>query len=159
MKKEIHLKVNGKAYVVSVEPRKTLLQVLRDDLRLTGTKEGCGIGECGSCTVLFGGEPVNACLVLAVDGQGKEITTIEGMSDGEALHPIQQSFLHHGAIQCGYCTPGLALTAKALLENNPNPSREEVRVGISGNLCRCTGYEQIVEAILDAKNWEENRES
>lgn len=159
MKKKINLRVNGKAYVLSVEPRKTLLQVLRDDLRLTGTKEGCGIGECGSCTILLGGEPVNSCLILAIDAQRKEITTIEGVSDGEALHPIQQSFLHHGAIQCGYCTPGMVLTAKALLERSPRPSREQVRVAISGNLCRCTGYEQIVEAILDAKNWEENRES
>ena len=159
MKRDITLKVNGTTNQLSVEPRKTLLQALRDDLRLTGTKEGCGIGECGTCTVLLEGEPVNSCLMLAVDAQGREVTTIEGVADGKSLHPLQESFLNHGAIQCGYCTPGMVLAAKALLDKTPNPSREDVKVAISGNLCRCTGYEQIVEAILDAKNREGNRES
>jgi carbon-monoxide dehydrogenase small subunit len=151
MQKEISLTVNGRRYQVSVYPRKTLLELLRDDLRLTGVKEGCGLGECGACTVLFDGKPVNSCLILAVDAHEREVMTIEGVSDGESLSPIQESFLQHGAVQCGFCTPGMVLAAKALLDRNPNPSLEDIRIAISGNLCRCTGYEQIVEAIRNVR--------
>lgn len=157
MKKCIGLTINGFPYEMEVEPRRTLLELLRDDLDLTGTKEGCGMGECGACTVLLDGKPVKSCILLAVQADGKEVTTIEGLekSDG-TLHPIQQAFIDHGAIQCGFCTPGMVLTAKALLDENPNPTELEVRKAIAGNLCRCTGYQKIVEAILACRtNFEE----
>jgi carbon-monoxide dehydrogenase small subunit len=142
------MRVNGEEVTGWVEPRKTLLDFLREDLDLTGSKKGCDLGNCGACTVLMGGRPINSCLVLAVEAEGQEILTIEGMSEGMKLHPIQEAFIQHGAVQCGYCTPGMILSAKALLDENPHPTEEEVRVAISGNLCRCTGYKKIVEAIL-----------
>lgn len=147
MKQSIKLNVNGEAYEVAIEPRRTLLEVLREELGLTGTKQGCNEGECGACTVLMDGEPVNSCLVLAVEAQDRDILTIEGLSKGQQLHPIQESFIKHGAFQCGFCTPGMILSAKALLDRNPRPTEEEIRRGISGNLCRCTGYVKIIEAI------------
>lgn len=150
MKQLIALKVNGESYEVAVEPRMTLLEVLRDVLGLTGTKNGCSLGNCGSCTVLLNGKPVVSCLVLAVEAQGKEIVTIEGLAQNGKLHPIQQAFIDHGALQCGFCTPGMILSAKALLEENPNPTADEVKEAISGNLCRCTGYTDAVNAVLDA---------
>ncbi len=150
MKKLINLTVNGKVYDVVVMPNKTLTQVLRDELGLMGTKEGCGMGDCGTCTVILDGRPVNSCLVLAVQANGSEITTIEGVSDGKDLHPIQEAFIEHGAIQCGFCTPGMILSAKNLLEKNPAPTELEIREAISGNLCRCTGYQKIVEAVKAA---------
>jgi carbon-monoxide dehydrogenase small subunit len=147
---EITLKVNGTPYTLLVKPRRTLVEVLRESLGLTGTKKSCNEGECGACTVLMEGKPVASCLVLAVDAQGKEILTIEGLSDGERLHPIQEAFLKHGGIQCGFCTPGMVMSAKAFLEEHPKPTPTEVRKAISGNLCRCTGYQQIVDAIMAA---------
>jgi len=147
---EIILNVNKINYKVAVEPQRTLVEVLRDTLGLTGTKKSCSEGECGACTVLMDGRPAASCLVLALDAQGKEITTIEGLSEGERLHPIQEAFVKHAAIQCGFCTPGMVMSAKALLDENPKPTATEVRKGISGNLCRCTGYQQIVDAILAA---------
>jgi len=147
MKEMITLKVNKEVHEVLVEPRKTLLDVIRDDLGLTGAKKACDLGNCGSCTILMDGKPVVSCLILAVDAQGKEILTIEGLADGENLHPIQQAFIDHNAFQCGYCTAGMILTAKALLNRNPSPTKDEIREALSGNLCRCTGYDQIIEAI------------
>lgn len=148
MKQLIQLTVNGEPHEVRVEPWKTLLEVIRDDIGLTSAKEACSTGECSACTVLLNGKPVNSCLVLAVEAQGKEISTIEGLSEGSKLHPLQDAFIKHGAIQCGFCTPGMLLSAKALLDENPQPTEEEIREAISGNLCRCTGYNKIVEAIL-----------
>jgi len=148
MNKQIRLKVNGEPYELLVEPRKTLLDVIREDLCLTGTKKGCDTGDCGACTILINGMPVNSCLVLAVDAQDKDITTIEGIAQDGQLHPLQEAFINHGAIQCGFCTPGMILSAKALLDNNPRPTELEVRKAIAGNLCRCTGYDKIVRAIL-----------
>jgi len=150
LKRLIELKVNGESYDVAVEPRRTLLEVLREQLGLTGTKEACDAGDCGACTVLLDGKPVPSCLVLAVDAQGKDILTIEGMASGSELHPIQKAFVDYGAIQCGFCSPGMILTVKALLDRNPNPTEEEVREAISGNLCRCTGYVKIIEAAMVA---------
>ena len=150
MKRRLNLKVNGRSEELLIEPNKTLLQVLREDLGLTGAKHGCGVGDCGSCTVLLDGKPVNSCLVLALQVEGREIVTIEGLAQGGELHPIQDAFIDHGAIQCGFCTPGMILTGKALLDVNPNPDRREIRRAISGNLCRCTGYQKIVEALEDA---------
>jgi aerobic-type carbon monoxide dehydrogenase small subunit (CoxS/CutS family) len=150
MKKQIRIKVNGQEREVTVEARQTLLDVLRYDLRLTGTKEGCGDGNCGSCTVLLNGEAVNSCLVFAVEVDGQEITTIEGLAQGGRLHPLQQAFIDEGAVQCGFCTPGVILMAKAFLESNPRPTEAQVRLAIAGNLCRCTGYDKIVRAILRA---------
>jgi len=151
MKKNITLNVNGISREFMVEPNQTLLDVLRDELDLTGAKEGCDrIGECGTCTVLMGGRPVLSCLILAVDAQGKEILTVEGLSTGERLHPIQEAFIDHGAFQCGFCTPGLLMTVKGLLDENPHPSEEEIKDAIRGNLCRCTGYAKIVEAVAGA---------
>ena len=145
---EIVLEVNGTTYKVSIEPWKTLVEVLRETLGLTGTKKSCNEGECGACTVIVDGKPVASCLVLAMDAQGKEILTIEGLSEREKLHPIQEAFLKHGAIQCGFCTPGMVMSAKALLDENPKPTVAEVRKAISGNLCRCTGYQHIVDSIM-----------
>ncbi len=149
MKVKLHLRVNGMEYKLEVEPRRTLLELIREDLELTGTKEGCSLGECGTCTVLLDGKPIKSCITLAVQTNGREVTTIEGLegSDG-TLHPLQQAFMEHGAIQCGFCTPGMVLSAKALLDENPKPTEAEVRQAIAGNLCRCTGYQKIVEAIL-----------
>lgn len=147
MKKLINLVVNKMAYEIAVAPNRTLAQVLREDLNLPGTKIGCGIGDCGACTVVLDGRPVNSCLVLAVQVDGSEITTIEGVADGRELHPVQNAFIEHGAIQCGFCTPGMILTAKTLLEKNAKPSEGEIRSALSGNLCRCTGYQKIVEAV------------
>jgi len=145
---EITLKVNGIKYAVDVKPQRTLVEVLRETLGLTGTKKSCNEGECGACTVLMDGKPVASCLVLAIDAQGKEILTIEGLSEGENLHPIQEAFLKHGGIQCGFCTPGMVMSAKAFLDEHPKPTQTEVRQAISGNLCRCTGYQQIVDSIM-----------
>ncbi|MHC4778878.1 MAG: (2Fe-2S)-binding protein [Planctomycetota bacterium] len=149
-KRLLRLQVNGLFEEVASEPNRTLLEVLREDLGLTGTKEGCGLGECGSCTVLLDGKPVNACLVVAGQAEGSSIETIEGLADGNDLHPIQEAFVDRGSIQCGFCTPGMILTAKAFLAENPDPTEAQVRRAISGNLCRCTGYEKIVEAIMAA---------
>jgi len=131
-----------------VEPRQTLLDTLRYDLGLTGTKEGCGNGNCGTCTVLLDGQAVNSCLLFAIEVEGQDITTIEGLYQGGELHPLQQAFIDEGAVQCGFCTPGVILTAKALLDSNPHPTEVQVREAIAGNLCRCTGYDKIVRAIL-----------
>jgi aerobic carbon-monoxide dehydrogenase small subunit len=150
MKTIIRLNVNGRARDVATLPTRTLLEILREDLSLTGTKQGCGEGECGTCTVLLDGAPVNACLVLGMEAQGHEVTTIEGLSDGGRLHPLQQAFIEHGAIQCGFCTPGMILAAKALLDRCPNPSEDDIRGALGGNLCRCTGYQKIVEAVAAA---------
>ena len=147
MKQEIELIVNGDIYQVTVKPSETLLEVLRNKLGLTGTKRGCDVGDCGTCTVLIDGESVLSCLVLAVEARGKEITTIEGLAEGENLHPLQKAFMEHGAIQCGFCSPGMILAAKAFLDENPHPTEEEIKEAISGNLCRCTGYTKIIEAI------------
>ena len=149
-KLHIALMVNGLERELLVEPNRTLTQVLREDLRLTGTKHGCGIGDCGCCTVLMDGEAVNSCLVLALEATGHEITTIEGLAQGNQLHSLQDSFIELGAIQCGFCSPGMILSSKALLDENPSPTEEDIRWGLSGNLCRCTGYQKIVEAVQDA---------
>jgi carbon-monoxide dehydrogenase small subunit len=148
LKRRIELNVNGEVHEVEVEPRATLVKVLREDLGLTGTKSGCERGECGSCTVLMNRLPVNSCLVLAVEAEGSEILTIEGLAQDGRLHVLQRNFVEHGAIQCGFCTPGMIMTAKALLDSNPRPAEEEVRCTIAGNFCRCTGYDKIVESIL-----------
>lgn len=148
MKKEIDLTVNGEPYGLAVEANRTLLQVLREDLGLTGTKEGCGKGDCGSCTVLVDGKAVNSCLTLAMQVRGKSITTIEGLASANGLHPLQEAFIQYGAIQCGFCTPGMILSAKALLDENPNPTEEEVKRSLAGNLCRCTGYTKIIETVM-----------
>ena len=145
--KEIRFVLNGKSYALRVKPWRTLLEMIREDLHLTGTKEGCGQGECGSCTVIMGGNPVNSCLVPAVEADGQEISTIEGLSKGDELDPIQDAFVAHAGMQCGFCTPGMIMSAKALLNRNPNPTEEEIREGIAGNFCRCTGYTKIVESI------------
>ena len=149
-KQFILLRVNGEEREVAVFPNRTLLEVLREDLLLTGTKEACDDGVCGTCTVLVDGMPMRSCLLLAIQVQGRQIVTIEGLAEGEELHPIQKAFIDHGAIQCGFCTPGMILAAKALLEQTPEPSNYEIRRAISGNFCRCTGYNKIVEAIASA---------
>jgi len=146
----IVLNVNGENYEVEVAPYHTLLYVLREELGFTEVKSSCEGGECGACTVLVDGKTVVSCLMPAVQADGKKITTIKGISSDGELHPIQKKFIKHDAVQCGYCTPGMVLSAKALLDNNPNPSEEDVRTAISGNICRCTGYQQIVEAIMAA---------
>ena len=143
----IHLKVNGTLHTVAVATQRTLLEVLREQLGYTGTKRACRVGDCGACTVIIDGKAVLSCLTLAVEAQGKEIVTIEALGDGERPDPIQQSFVDCGAVQCGFCTPGMVMSAKALLDDNPQPDRDEVRRAIAGNLCRCTGYAKIVEAI------------
>jgi len=147
MKEIVELKINGETHSLALGPNVTLLEVLREHLGLTGTKEACDAGECGACTVLVDGMNVNSCLVLAVDAVGKEIITIEGLAQNGRLHPVQVAFHELGAIQCGYCSPGMILSAKALLDHNVNPSKREIQEAISGNLCRCTGYVKIVEAI------------
>jgi len=150
LKQLIKLQINGDSYEVAVEPWRTLLEVIRDTIGLTGTKRGCDEGDCGACTVLMGGRSVNSCLVLALEAQGQEITTIEGLADGDKLHPIQQAFVEHGGLQCGYCTPGMILSAKAFLDKNPKPTEEQIKFAIAGNLCRCTGYVKIIESIQAA---------
>ncbi len=150
--KKIELNVNGKIHNVEIEEDMRLVDVLRDKLGLLGTKEGCGEGECGACTVIMDGETVASCLVMAFQAEGKEILTIEGLGDEENLHPIQQAFLDEGAVQCGFCIPGMVLSAKALLDKNKSPNRSEIREAISGNLCRCTGYNKIVNAVEKAAN-------
>ena len=150
--KDIRFTVNNKPYEISVQPSQTLLNVIREDLGLTGTKEGCGLGECGACTVIMNGKTVNSCLVLAVEADGKEITTIEGLADGDKLHPVQQAFVDEGGLQCGFCTPGMIMSAKALLDENPSPTDDEIKRGIAGNLCRCTGYTKIIQSVKTASN-------
>lgn len=150
MKHNIRLTVNGASYTVAVEPCESLLDVLRDKLSLTGTKKGCNRGDCGACTIIIDGKTVNSCLVLAVEADDKEVLTIEGLANNGQLHPIQEAFVQYGAVQCGYCTPGMIMSVKVLLDENPNPTEEEVRQAIGGNLCRCTGYVKIVDAIKKA---------
>ena len=156
MDKNITFTINNEEKSLLVKTHWTLLRVIRDELRLTGTKEGCGEGECGSCTVLVNGEAVNSCLMLAVDVDGKSVETIEGLARDGKLHPLQKSFVEKGAIQCGFCTPGMIMSATDLLRRTPHPSRDEIKDGIEGNFCRCTGYEQIIEAIEDAAGTEES---
>ena len=148
--KQIKVTVNGVLYELSVQPWETLLDVIREHLGLTGTKEGCGLGECGACTIVMDGKTVNSCLVLAVEADSRVITTIEGLADGDKLHPIQEAFVEQGGMQCGFCTPGMIMSAKALLDENPNPTEGEIRRGIAGNFCRCTGYTKIIESIKAA---------
>jgi carbon-monoxide dehydrogenase small subunit len=150
MKRKLELNVNNEVWEIEVQPHRTLLEVLREDLSLTGAKEGCGLGACGACTVLVNGSPSLSCLTLATDVQNKHITTIEGLTKDGQPDPIQLAFVDHGAIQCGFCTPGSIMSAKALLERNANPSREEILEAMSGNLCRCTGYKKIIEAVESA---------
>ena len=150
MKQMIKLTVNGEPCEVLVEPWETLLDVIRNKLELTGTKEACSLGDCGACTVILDGKAVNSCLVLAVEVKGKDVLTIEGLREGTTLHPIQKAFIEHGAIQCGFCTPGMILASKALLDQNPTPKEDDVREAIKGNLCRCTGYVKIIEAVMAA---------
>jgi len=152
MKKIINLTINDQAYEIAVATNKTLADMLRYDLKLTGTKKGCDTGDCGACTVILNGDAVNSCLVLAVQTDGSVIETIEGLATEEGLHPIQEAFVEKGAIQCGFCSPGMILSTKNLLDKNPNPTEAEIREGISGNLCRCTGYQKIFEAIDSQKS-------
>ncbi|MCZ6874941.1 MAG: (2Fe-2S)-binding protein [bacterium] len=147
MKRLITLTVNGETHEVAIEPRQSLLQVLREELHLTGTKEGCSEGECGACTVFLDGQTVDSCLIFGLEANGRDVVTIEGLAQGDQLDPIQKAFAEYGAVQCGFCTPGMILAAKALLDSTPNPTEADIRQGISGNLCRCTGYVKIVEAI------------
>jgi carbon-monoxide dehydrogenase small subunit len=149
-KMQIETRINGERMEFLCEPQQSMLDVLRDNLRLTGTKEGCATGDCGACSVLLDGRLVCSCLMLAVESGGRQVTTIEGISRGEKLHPLQQKFLEHAALQCGICTPGFIVAAKALLDENPNPTEEEIRYHLAGNLCRCTGYDKIVRAVQDA---------
>jgi carbon-monoxide dehydrogenase small subunit len=151
-KRLIKLWVNGEPHEIGVKPNDTLLEVLRDKIGLIGTKEGCGVGECGACTVLMEGKPVLSCITLAMDADGSNIMTIEGISTGEELDPLQKSFIQHGAVQCGFCTPGMILTAKELLNSLKNPSIDQIKDAICGNLCRCTGYTKIIEAIRASRN-------
>ncbi len=150
MKHKIRFTINREVKEIEVEPNKTLLKMLREDLDLIGAKEGCGAGECGACTVLVDNKPVNSCLMLAVEADGKKIITIEGLSDGINLDPLQKSFIKHNALQCGYCTPGMIISARALLDRNNNPSEEDIKEALAGNLCRCTGYQRVIDAVLDA---------
>ena len=149
-KHPISFTVNGDLQELFVEPRKTLLAVIRDTIGLTGTKEGCSTGDCGACTVIVDGEPVTSCMMLAVSANGKEVTTIEGISNPGELHPVQQAFLEKGGYQCGFCTPGFIMAAKALLDDNPDIPEDEMRHALGGNICRCTGYTKIIEAVLNA---------
>ncbi len=155
----IVLNVNGREYTLDVPENKTLLEVLRADLELTGVKEGCDRGECGACTVLVDGKPFRSCMLLAVEAQGKEITTIEGLAKNGQLHPLQRSFIENQAVQCGFCTPGMVLTASAFLAENPQPSREDAARAISGNICRCTGYTKIIDAIMQASQRQQGVET
>ena len=150
MKRHITTTINGNPVEFLCEIEQTMLDVLRDELQLTGTKEGCGSGDCGACSITVNGRLVCACLMLGVEAQGQSVDTIEGMANGEHLHVLQQKFLEHAALQCGICTPGMLVAAKSLLESNPDPTEEQVRFGLAGNLCRCTGYNKIVEAVLAA---------
>jgi aerobic-type carbon monoxide dehydrogenase small subunit (CoxS/CutS family) len=152
MKRELTITVNGYNHTLLVDPHRTLLDVIRHDLGLTGTKSACEMGECGACTVLLNGEEVTSCLVLALEADGQEVVTIEGMSMGGELHPIQRAFVENGAIQCGFCTPGMIVTAKALLDRNPGARDEDIRQGLLGNLCRCTGYTKIAKAVEAARD-------
>jgi carbon-monoxide dehydrogenase small subunit len=145
--KAIKFVLNGETYELNVPPWRTLLEMIREDFKLTGSKEGCGQGECGSCTVIMGGKSVNSCLVPAVEADGQEIITIEGLKQGDELHPIQEAFVAHSGMQCGFCTPGVIMSAKHLLDSNPDPTPEEIQEGVSGNFCRCTGYTKIFESI------------
>ena len=147
MKKIIRLTINGEAYEIAADPNRTLVDLLRYDLGLIGTKKGCDTGDCGACTVILNGNPVNSCLILAVQVDGSTVETIESLETDEGLHPLQKAFVEKGAIQCGYCTPGMIMSAKSLLDKNPCPDDLEIRKGISGNLCRCTGYQKIFEAV------------
>ena len=149
MKQPMTFTINGEIYEDEIDVRRTLLEVLRENFGLTGTKKGCNEGECGTCTVILDGKPVASCIVLAVEAQGKSIETVEGLEQNGELHRLQQAFIEHGAFQCGFCTPGVLMAAKGLLNENPKPSEAEVRRAIAGNLCRCTGYNKYVEAILD----------
>ena len=146
----VSLTINGESYTLLVEPYCSLLDMLRDQLQLTGTKKGCDEGDCGACTVLMNGKTVTACMVLALDAQGQDITTVEGLRQGNTLHPVQAAFVQYGGVQCGFCTPGLIMSGVGLLLENPQPTEEEVRFAIGGNLCRCTGYSKVVQAILKA---------
>ena len=157
MKKQIKLKVNGVEYDVLIEPHWTLLHVLRDEIGLIGTKKGCDRGECGACTVIMNGEAILSCLVLAIQCQGKHILTIEGLVQDGKLDPLQDAFVKYGAIQCGFCTPGMIMASRALLQKNPHPSEEEIKRGLSGNLCRCTGYTKIIAAVQKASTTESQR--
>ncbi len=150
MKHHINTTVNGQSYSLEVEPRKTLLSVLRDQLHLTGTKEGCSTGDCGACTVIMDGATYTSCLVLGVEANGKDITTVEGIAEEGKLHPVQESFVKKGGLQCGFCTAGLIVSSVALLDENPDPSEDDVLTALAGNLCRCTGYTKITEAVKDA---------
>jgi len=150
MRYPVKLEVNGAVHEASVEPHTTLLALLRDYLGLTGTKLACGTGDCGTCTVLMDGRPVTSCLVLAPDASGRRVSTIEGVTHDGKLHALQQAFVEQGAVQCGYCTPGMIIMAKALLDDNPRPTEQEIRAALQGNLCRCTGYNKIVDAIMVA---------
>lgn len=145
---KVSINVNGINYTKDIDPSIRLIDFLRDDLKLKGTKEGCGEGECGACTVIVNGKAINSCLMLASSADGKNVITIEGVSDKDKLHPIQEAFMETGAVQCGYCTPGMILSAKALLDKKPNASEEEIKVSLSGNLCRCTGYKKIIQAVM-----------
>jgi len=147
LKQAISLSVNGELHEVDIHPHRTLLEVLREEIGLTGAKEGCGRGACGSCTVLVDGQAVMACMTLAIAMVGKDIRTVEGLAEGQELSPLQEAFVEHGAIQCGFCTPGMLMSSKALLLENPHPKKEEIKKALSGNFCRCTGYAKIVEAI------------
>lgn len=154
--KQLKIIVNGKNYDIFIKPWMTLLELLRDEFGFTGAKEGCGIGECGACTVIMDGKTVNSCLVLAHEAEGKEIITIEGLAKDEVLHPLQEAFIEHGGIQCGFCTSGMILSAKALLDKSPNPNDDEIKKGIEGNFCRCTGYSKIIKSIKEAAQKGEN---
>jgi carbon-monoxide dehydrogenase small subunit len=149
-KTRVHARINGEQVEFLCEPHQSLLECLRDVLGLTGTKQGCNDGNCGACSVLFDGQLVNSCLVLGVEIEGQEVTTVEGLADWRGLHPLQRAFIEHDAIQCGYCTPGFLIAAKALLDREPDPSEEQVRTWLAGNLCRCTGYDKIVQAVRSA---------
>lgn len=149
---KVSINVNGINYTKEIDPSIRLIDFLRDELKLKGTKEGCGEGECGACTVIVNGKAINSCLMLASSADGKNVITIEGISDKDTLHPIQEAFMETGAVQCGYCTPGMILSAKALLDKKPNASEEEIKVSLSGNLCRCTGYKKIIQAVMLAQD-------
>ncbi len=154
-KQKVSFVLNGKPVTAEVAPEQLLVDLLRDDLGLTGTKKGCGVGECGACTIIMDGKSVASCLVLAATADGCTLETIEGVSDGNKLHRLQQAFIDHGAVQCGFCTPGMIMSAKALLDENPQPTRKEIKVALSGNMCRCTGYKKIVDAVQTAAGTKE----